>query len=279
MHAHLPGPLHTKLQGGKLDGRKGSNKILAWTTEAEEPLDKLKESLLDQLVLFFVDPDKEFVLRTHASDYALRAVLEHVRGDGTHVLVAYSSQVLAGGQRLAWMARKKQTYAIVCALWNWSRHMALQPVVVCTDLQSLQSWHKEHVGSPTGPAAKRARWQERFAKFNLSVVYVPGKDNTVADCLSCWAYPAGKALMEISSHENAGETEGAKRIIQLEKATEEGDIKCLVLMASKAELSQRRDARVSILMEETLEECLMAPIEYVESVLLQELSEDYATSE
>ena len=69
----------------------------------------------------------------------------------------------------------------------------LQPPVVCTAHQSLQSSHKEHVDTPSGPAARRARWHETFAKFDLSVVYVPGKDNTVADCLSRWAYPAGKA--------------------------------------------------------------------------------------
>ena len=85
--------------------------------------------------------------------------------------------------------------------------------------------------------------------------------------------------MDISSHGDAEEMEEAKRIIQLEKAMEEGDTKCHVVMASKAELSQRRDARVPVLTEETLEECLMAPIEYAESVLMEEWSEEYAASE
>ena len=50
--------------------------------------------------------------------------------------------------------------------------------------------------------------------------------------------------MDISSHGDAEETEEAKGIIEVEKAVEEGDTKCFVVMASKAELSQRRDARV-----------------------------------
>ena len=168
-----------------------------------------------------MDPDKGFVLRTDASDYAVRAVLEQIRDDGSHVPVAFWSRILAEGQRRTWTAREKETYAIVCELRKWSGHIGLQPVVVCTDHQSLQSWHKEQVDTPSGPAARMARWHETFAKFDLSVVYVPGKDNTVADCLSQWAYPAGKAWMDISSHGDAEETEEAKRIIEMEKAKDQ----------------------------------------------------------
>ena len=39
-----------------------------------------------------------------------------------------------------------------------------------------------------------------------------------------------------------------KRIIEVKKAMEEGDTKCFVVMASKAGLNQRQDARVQVLM-------------------------------
>ena len=200
MYAELSGPLHKKLQVGKFDGRKGSKKKLAWTPEAEDAFSRLREPLLGQLGLFLVDPDKGFVLRTDTSDYAVGAVLKQVQDDGSHVPVTFWSRILAEGQRRTWTAREKETCAIVCALRKWSGHIGLQPVVVCKDCQSLQSWHNEHVNTPSGRAARRARWHETFAKFDLSFVYVPGKDNTVADCLSRWAYPAGKAWMDISSH-------------------------------------------------------------------------------
>ena len=143
MYAELSGPLQKMLQVGKFDGRKGSKKKLAWTPEAEDAFSRLKERLLGQLGLFLVDPDKGFVLRTDAPDYAVGAVLEQVRG-------------VPEGQRRTWTAREKETYAIVCALGKWSGHIRLQPVVVCTDHQSLQSWHKEQVDTPSGPAARRA---------------------------------------------------------------------------------------------------------------------------
>ena len=279
MYAELSGPLHKMLQVGKFDGRKGSKKKLAWTREAEDAFNSLKERLLGQLGLFLVDPDKGFVLRTDASDYALGAVLEQVRDDGTHVPVAFWSRILAEGQRRTWTAREKETYAIVCALRKWSGHIGLQPVVVCTDHQSLQSWHKEHVDTPSGPAARRARWHETFAKFDLSVVYVPGKDNTVADCLSRWAYPAGKAWMDISSHGDAEETEEAKRIIEMEKVMEQEGVKCFVVMANRTDLAKFRGARVQAIREETLEQWMVAPVELVRSVLTEDWSDDYAASE
>ena len=158
------------------------------------------------------------MLRTDASEYAVCAILEQVRCDRTYIRVAFWNRVLAEGQRWTWTARGKQTYAIVHRLRKWSGHIKLQPVVVCTDHQSLQRWHKEHVDTPSGPAARRARWHEAFAKFEFSVIYVPRKDKTVADCLSLWAYPAGKAWIHISSHGDAEEMEEAKRIIELETA-------------------------------------------------------------
>ena len=279
MFAELSGPLHKMLQVGKFDGRKGSMMKLAWTPEAEDALSRLKERLLGQLGLFLVDPDRGFVLQTDASDYAVGAVLEQPWDDRSHVPVAFWSRILAEGQCRTWTAREKETYAIVCWLRKWSGHIGLQPVVVCTDHQSLQSWHKEHVDTPLGLVARRARWHETFAKFDLSVVYVPGKDNTVADCLSRWAYPAGKASMDISSHGDAEETEEAKRIIEMEKAMEQEGVKCFVGMANHTDLAKFRGARVQAIREETLEQWMVAPVELVRSVLTEDWLDDYAASE
>ena len=156
MYAELSGPLHKMLQVGKFDGRKGSKKKLAWTPEDENAFSRLKERLLGQLGLFLVDPNTGFVLRTDASDYTVGAVLEQVQDDGAHVPVVIWSRILAEGHRRTWTAREKETYTIVCALRIWSGHIGLQPVVVSTDHQSLQSWHKEHVDTPPGPAARGA---------------------------------------------------------------------------------------------------------------------------
>ena len=46
----------------------------------------------------------------------------------------------------------------------------------------------------------------RPSKFELSVVYVPGKDNAIADVLGRRVYPAGRTLEEVSVHGDATET-------------------------------------------------------------------------
>ena len=125
MYAELSGPLHKMLQVGKFDGGKGSKKKLAQTTEAEEAFETLKRILLAKLELFLINPDKGFVLRTDASDYAVGAVLEQVQEDGSHLPVAFRSRVLPEGQCRTWTAREKETYAIICALRKCSGHIGL----------------------------------------------------------------------------------------------------------------------------------------------------------
>ena len=143
----------------------------------------------------------------------------------------------------------------------------------------MQCSHREHVDTPSGPAARRARWHETFAKFDLSVLYVPGKDNTVADCLSRWAYPGGKAWMDISSHGDAEETEEAKRIIEMDKAMEQEGVICFAVIANRTDLAKFRGARVQAIREETLEQWMVAPVELVRSVLTEDWSDDYAASD
>ena len=60
----------------------------------------------------------------------------------------------------------------------------------------------------------------------------------MADCLSRWAYPAGKAWMDISSHGDAEETQEAKRIIEMEKAMEQEGVKCFVVMANRTDVAK-----------------------------------------
>ena len=275
MYAEYAAPMTTILKGNGEETKKGSKKALVWNAESDRAFEGMKQALLSAVGLHLVDPDRGFVLRTNASDYAVGAVLELVFDDGRHVPVAFWSRVLTEGQRRMWTPRGKEAYAIVMALRKWAGYIALHPVTVCTDHQSLQSWHKEHVDTPSGPASRRARWHETLAKFDLTVVYVPGKDNTVAECLSRWAYPASKGMTDVSAHGDEAETAEAKRIIEMERLMEEG-VKCFVIMASDAPLGTRMGRAVRVLAPDGTESDKHL---FPEFCLQDDWTDDYAKSE
>ena len=71
---------------------------------------------------------------------------------------------------------------------------------VLTDHEALESWATEVLDTPSRPAGRRSRWHEFFSGFNLTVAYIPGVENTLADVLSRWAYPASQALADLKKH-------------------------------------------------------------------------------
>ena len=83
-------------------------------------------------------------------------------------------------------------------------------------------------------------------------MYVPGKNNTVADCMSRWAYPASKEMADVSAHGDEEETKEAKRIIEMERQMEEEGVKCFVIMASDSDTADRADRAVMQNIAETM---------------------------
>ena len=127
-----------------------------------------------------------------------------------------------------------------------------------------------------------------MAKFDLTVVYVPGWLNTVADCLSRWAHPASNGLADISMHGEEDERAEARRIIKLEERLEHGDAHCFVVMAHRAKRAPeepivaltRRETSVArerqVAREAGVLNTKAAPLK---SRLAEDRGEDYAKSE
>ena len=84
--------------------------------------------------------------------------------------------------------------------------------------------------------------------------------------------------MDISLHGDAKETAEAKRIIKAEPLLEEGEAKCFAVMGSRAELAQVRDAKVQAEEAQMKEEDMVRAIEGVQSVVMEDWSDDYVNS-
>ena len=115
---------------------------------------------------------------------------------------------------------KKEAYAIVSALRKYETCIGNNPISVITDHKSLGGWVSEHLDTPSGPRGRRGRWHETFSKFNLSVLYLPGKDNEVADALSRWAYSGCHAWQDVSGHGSLQDKLEHKAIVAEEKQAE-----------------------------------------------------------
>jgi hypothetical protein len=215
-YATFAAPLSAKLKLNRQDGKKGSKLRLKWEPTEIEAFHALKRALTDQLELWQVNLDKPFRLRCDASDFAIGAELCQQFGE-RWLPVALFSRKLAKAQ-LNWVPREKETYAIVAALRKWGGLIGFQPVVVTTDHKALENWVTEHVDTPSGPRGRRARWHETLSQFDITVVYVPGPDNVVADAMSRWAYPASSARHDVSFHGSAEASEEVKKMVEEELA-------------------------------------------------------------
>ena len=85
--------------------------------------------------------------------------------------------------------------------------------------------------------------------------------------------------MDISMHGDAEETAEDKRIIKAERLLEKVEAKCFLVMGSRAELAQARDARVQVVEAQIKQEDMVRAIEGVQSVLMEDWSNDYANSD
>ena len=229
--AEIIAPLTEKLKGlPKEDSRKGSQAPVHYSEEEKLAFERVKEELLKGLSLQVVDPDRPFVLRVDACKYGVGASLEQLPGPGMPNEedakagrtrpVAFFSRKLTPTQRRQWDVREKEAYAIILSLEKFASWIGLQPLVVLSDHETLKAWHKDAVDIPGGPSGRRARWHRLLSKFSISVAFVPGKTNVVADSFSRWAYPASKGLEECSIHGSAEDARLMAEMIRQERKDE-----------------------------------------------------------
>jgi len=110
--ADIAMPLTEKMRGAL------STKVL-WTISMKQSFEKLKQALLENVVLDIADPMRPYVMETDASDYAVGGVLSQHNDAGELRPVAFFSRKLSGSPgkgQMNWSIREKETYAIVLML-------------------------------------------------------------------------------------------------------------------------------------------------------------------
>eukprot|EP00116_Pleurobrachia_bachei_P000710 sb/3460972/ len=149
------------------------------TEEAIKSVRVLGESLCSPPVLMYPDRNLEFHVFTDASLYAVGGCLMH-QIDGEYRPVAYSSKLLSPAER-KWASYKREFFALwfhVTKQWRW--YLLGGKFRAYVDAKPItQSGFQKHCTQ-----AVMTRWIMDLSDYDFELLYRPGPNMEVADCLS-----------------------------------------------------------------------------------------------
>ena len=164
-----------------LEGEASKLKLEAVTLppDALDAFEKLKMCCMTAPVLAFADFEKEFQLETDASSEGLGAVLSQKQANGKWHPIAYRSWELKGGEA-KYHSSKLEFLALKWAIMEQFReYLQYRPFTVLTDNNPLT-----YILTTPNLDALGHRWVAALAGYNMTIHYLKGSDNKVADALS-----------------------------------------------------------------------------------------------
>ena len=156
---------------------------------ARKSFHSLKTAFTTAPILTHWVPDKQLIVETDASDYALGAILSIVVDSGEVHPVAFHSRTFTAPE-LNYDTHDKELLAIFEAFRVWRHYLEGSgiPIEVLTDHKNL-----EYFSTTKILTRRQARWSEYLSQFNLVIRFRPGKLGTKPDSLTRrWdVYPKG----------------------------------------------------------------------------------------
>jgi hypothetical protein len=155
-----------------------------WTKFQEQAFHDLKISLVNAPVLAFPDFNREFILTTDASGYAIGAILtqECPEGKGEHLISCHSRTLKDAETRYSNFDR--EILAVYYGVEQNRSHLWGNKFIVRTDNNAIPYLNR----SKTSDSARAIRWFMKLGEYDFDVVHRKGKSIAHAD--ACSRYPA-----------------------------------------------------------------------------------------
>ncbi|EFO93101.1 hypothetical protein CRE_10000 [Caenorhabditis remanei] len=155
-------------------------KNFVWDRDQQESFEKLRTALIAEPILGFPDYDKPFHIFCDASSVAQGAALMQSRDekDKDFCVIAYASRTLSDPET-RWPAIQVEMGAIIYALRQFRPYVCMSKIILHSDhkpLTFLLQKAKTH--------DNLSRWLIELQCYDISIIHIDGKKNTVADCLS-----------------------------------------------------------------------------------------------
>ena len=215
-YARIAKPLNDILEG---EASKLKLEAITLPLDALDAFKKLKMCCMTAPVLAFADFEKEFQLETNASSEGLGAVLSQKQLDGKWHPVSFGSRELKGGEA-KYHSSKLEFLALKWAITEQFReYLQYRPFTVLTDNNPLT-----YILTTPNLDALGHRWVAALAGYNMTIRYLKGSDNKVADALSrIEARLDPDTVTELLNHVKAGaparaETDDIRIIEEEERA-------------------------------------------------------------
>lgn len=156
--------------------KKGVPNKINWQDHHEKAFSSLKSLLLYAPILRLPDFQRDFYLRTDASEYGIGAVLlqEHER----KFPIAYASRKLNERER-GYSVIEKECLAIVWAVKKFQAYLYSRTFVLETDHQPLVYLNRSKISN-----GRLMRWAIFLQSYNFTIHAIKGIDNVGADFLS-----------------------------------------------------------------------------------------------
>lgn len=153
-----------------------------WTTEHQTAFDAIKALVVSADCLTTIDHEspgenKTFVT-CDASDWCTGATLSFGPTWELARPITFDSMQLKGAEK-NYPVHEKELLATIRALHKWCSNLLGAHFVVYNDHHTLKNFDTQKDLSRW-----QLQWQEFLSQYNMTITYVHGEDNTVADTLS-----------------------------------------------------------------------------------------------
>jgi hypothetical protein len=152
---------------------------IRFTDEQRYAFQTIKNALCNAVSLHQPDYSKEMILRCDASQRTIGAYLSQYSEEAQGELpLAYVSSKLTETQE-RWSTIEKECFSIIYALKK------LDPILYGCKI-SLYTDHNPliHIRNAASTSSKLLRWSLWLSRYDITVRYIPGKQNVMADFLS-----------------------------------------------------------------------------------------------
>lgn len=150
-----------------------------WTQQCQTAFDELKTLLISAPILAHWDPDRETVLETDSSGYAVGGSLSQKDDGGILRPVAFFSKKNIPAE-CNYPVHDKELLAIIRCLEHWDPELrSVSSFEILTDHLNLRYFMRKQQLSE-----RQARWAEILSRYNFTLHYRPGKQAVVPDALS-----------------------------------------------------------------------------------------------